>query len=553
VRDGLVEEVPIFLKSSWLRLFLLLLAPAAAYSQNARFDNMVTGPRGPIANATVAVCTQPANTSTTPCSTLASLVTTAAGGTAAPNPFTTDSLGNYHFYSTPGFYTIQIYGPQIPTPIVMMDMTVGTVLQNLSGQATFTPAAATKGMTMFPVGTVNAGRGSIQAGTTFGPAHMIAQGTPNWRAAWSVEQVSTDTTACDWSLQAIMHVGVGSWTANGPCNAKGALYATAERPATFTSGNVVEAANFVLDYGYFNGGTPVNTPSENLELDTNNHSGADAPDLSSLYTGLTIDSGGPNSPGTAIWLGNSNGIGQWKTGILVSDFASTGISISNTAAPTGTNPAAIRFTPYANTPTFYELLGLNTGATSRVFSVDQTGNAKWNTVGIGGDPTGLANKPLITFGSNADLAMIETDNAAAGGGNWQILSEATGSGGGAGNLCFFNGSRRGCVNGTASGGAAPLTQTIASGTATLATAAIASGACAPAISPSAAGVLATDAITWSFSTDPHTTVGYGASATGSLYILQFPTAGAVNFLVCNSTGASITPGAALVLNWRVTR
>jgi hypothetical protein len=105
-------------------LWLLLLFPCAVRAQDYRYDNVVIGPRGPDPSADVAVCTQPANTSTQPCSPLATIFST-AGGAAQANPLTTDSLGNYHFYAAPGVYTIQIYGPQVTTPIVMTDIAVG--------------------------------------------------------------------------------------------------------------------------------------------------------------------------------------------------------------------------------------------------------------------------------------------------------------------------------------------------------------------------------------------------------------------------------------------
>jgi len=117
-----------------LQLALLLLSCAAiAQSQGVRYDNISLARGGfPAAGVTVAVCTQPANVTTTPCSTLATLYTdttksTACSGVLLPppstpsqpcsNPFLTDGLGNYHFYVTPGTYTIQIYGSGITTQV----------------------------------------------------------------------------------------------------------------------------------------------------------------------------------------------------------------------------------------------------------------------------------------------------------------------------------------------------------------------------------------------------------------------------------------------------
>lgn len=63
---------------------LLLLLPSAAFAQSVRYQGQVIGSRGfPLGNQNVAVCTQPANTGTTPCSPLATLATstgTTSGG-----------------------------------------------------------------------------------------------------------------------------------------------------------------------------------------------------------------------------------------------------------------------------------------------------------------------------------------------------------------------------------------------------------------------------------------------------------------------------------------
>jgi hypothetical protein len=94
---------------------------------------------------------------------------------------------------------------------------------------------------------------------------------------------------------------------------------------------------------------------------------------------------------------------------------------------------------------------------------------------------------------------------------------------------------------------------IASGTAAMNTGAVASGACETVVTVSATGVATTDTITVGFNGDPTAVTGYGASSTGAvLSIYPYPTSGNVNFKVCNSTSASITPGA-LTLNWRVVR
>jgi|SRR5579859_1287870 len=93
--------------------------------------------------------------------------------------------------------------------------------------------------------------------------------------------------------------------------------------------------------------------------------------------------------------------------------------------------------------------------------------------------------------------------------------------------------------------------TIAAGTSALGTGSISSGACASVVTTTATGTLTTDPITATPNADIHGVTGYGAT-TGLLTVYAYPTADNVNFLVCNWTGSSITPGA-VTLNWTVVR
>jgi len=105
---------------------LLFFLPSLAVAQSVRYQSIALGPKGtPLSFQNVAVCTQPANTTTTPCSPLATLATSANTTSGGANPTTTDINGNFFFYAAPGVYTIQIYGPQIATPYVQPDISVG--------------------------------------------------------------------------------------------------------------------------------------------------------------------------------------------------------------------------------------------------------------------------------------------------------------------------------------------------------------------------------------------------------------------------------------------
>lgn len=107
------------------------------------------------------------------------------------------------------------------------------------------------------------------------------------------------------------------------------------------------------------------------------------------------------------------------------------------------------------------------------------------------------------------------------------------------------------------GNNATVPQLVARGTVTLGTSAITSGSCAGAVAGTAsagnvANILATDTVDSSFNGDPTGIVGFQPVLTGLLVIFVYPTAGAANFKVCNTTAASVTPGA-VTLNWKVVR
>lgn len=82
----------------------------------------------------------------------------------------------------------------------------------------------------------------------------------------------------------------------------------------------------------------------------------------------------------------------------------------------------------------------------------------------------------------------------------------------------------------------------------LGTTAIAAGACAPVITASAIGLInVNDVVSWTFSGAPDP-----AYTTGGLRVVTYVVANSANFVVCNSTAASVTPGATSI-NWRVAR
>ena len=93
--------------------------------------------------------------------------------------------------------------------------------------------------------------------------------------------------------------------------------------------------------------------------------------------------------------------------------------------------------------------------------------------------------------------------------------------------------------------------TVASGTQALGTTEIADSACATVITIAAPGVLTTDVVDIGYNSTPVGKTGYDPTA-AELTIRAFPGTDEVNILVCNNTGAAVTPDA-MTINYKVTR
>jgi hypothetical protein len=93
--------------------------------------------------------------------------------------------------------------------------------------------------------------------------------------------------------------------------------------------------------------------------------------------------------------------------------------------------------------------------------------------------------------------------------------------------------------------------TIASGATAMGETEIGENACATVVTVTATGVLATDVISFTPNASIKAVTGYAPA--GTLSIVAYPTAGNVNFDVCNKDQTNhVTPGA-VTLNWRVSR
>lgn len=145
-------------------LICLLGVALGASAQGYRYQNVIQGPRGHLANVPVAVCSQPATISSAPCSPLATLYTdstdtVACNGTnGCSNPLTSDGYGNVLFYAAPGKYTIQYYGPQFSAPIAYQDIVLPCDPSNCSLTGTVTlPGLILNGSTITASEPVQAG------------------------------------------------------------------------------------------------------------------------------------------------------------------------------------------------------------------------------------------------------------------------------------------------------------------------------------------------------------------------------------------------------------
>jgi len=97
-----------------LALFAIALFSGRADAQGTRKDDIVFNAQGrPMAGASVRVCTSAATGQ--PCTPLAQIYSDPALTQALANPTSTDGLGNYNFYASPGRYMIEIGGPGITT------------------------------------------------------------------------------------------------------------------------------------------------------------------------------------------------------------------------------------------------------------------------------------------------------------------------------------------------------------------------------------------------------------------------------------------------------
>jgi hypothetical protein len=227
------------LKSIGLTLLCATLFAATAITaaaQGSRKDDVVYGPTGrPMAGASVAICTEPATTTTAPCSPLASLYSNSALTESLANPLSTDGLGNYFFYAAPGKYTIQIYGPGITTRVLP-----DVILPSDPSAPTFTSVTTTSGISAFSLslaGNLAVSGSTAVAGTlTVGGVPITGGGGGNLAAnnAWSGNNSFKGP---------IPYWDVTAWGASGSNATATGSSISLSTPTTITLGSAQDFAN----------------------------------------------------------------------------------------------------------------------------------------------------------------------------------------------------------------------------------------------------------------------------------------------------------------------
>jgi hypothetical protein len=192
-----------------------------------RFDGSITdsGTGVALQGIDVYVCTQPAVTTTTPPSPLASLFSDSAGTVPLANPVVTDGFGNFFFYAATASYTLVYYDPQgrMPTQI-FPDQSVVT-----QGGGSLTSVALTMPAEFSVAGSPITSTGTLAVTKTNQNANLVYAGPSSGSAAAPAFRalVSADVPAGVGSVTSVTLAGVfgalftGSITGTNPITSTG--------------------------------------------------------------------------------------------------------------------------------------------------------------------------------------------------------------------------------------------------------------------------------------------------------------------------------------------
>jgi hypothetical protein len=306
-----------------------LLCAATTWAQGSRRDDVVFGPSGhPMAGATVTVCTTSATG--TPCSPLAQLFTDATLTVPASNPFLSDSLGNFHFYATPGRYQVQISGPGIVGTITYPDV----ILPNDPSSPSFnsvTASGAISALTLSLGGNLTVG-GSA---TVNGSLTVAGGPVPSTAAAnnWSAPQ--------SFSADAYFRSGVPWYDVKAFC----ASGSTQQTTGTISQNSTSLALASAIDFANCPAGS--GQSGEGVYV---YHAGA--PSTMAAPTGLTVTATGATGSTTYSYqVSTVDALGGQSA-------ATAAVTITNgNATLSSTNYNLICWTPPANATGIYVIYG----------------------------------------------------------------------------------------------------------------------------------------------------------------------------------------------------
>jgi hypothetical protein len=511
----------------------------------------------PLPQATITVCYYPASFPAPglPCTNLAQLYANATTATPAPSQFAADTQGNFFFWAPIGYYQFTI--TSVPGNVTTGPYSV--VISPGSG-------GGGGGGAVFPFpGLVYATSNS--AGTVATSSQIVAAVNNLPVTQFLPALLPTATTS---SLGLVQPDGVSV-----TINSQGVISSV---PPNVT----IPATSFVLKgTGVANvataaaPGTDYVIPSGSITGTSSNLSGTPTLPNGTAATTQTTGDNSSKIATDAFVLANSSGSPSFSTiaagtnpnALLVSGtLGVTGPGkINSTSVNSNTFPASGGFTQ-GGIPYFSSTTAVSSSGGLTQYGVVLGGGASSSPTSTGADANPLhvllAGSPP-TFGA-ITASMVPTLNQNTTGTAANLLG-CTPVPSVAGSVCIYNGSGWALLQGN-NVGTSSLTEnssgvpswspvgtaTIASGTAAMPTTLITSPNCSSAVTVTATGVVTTDRIIYTPNSDPTSTTGYAPSSTGSLYIWAYPTAGNVNFKLCNQTGASVTPGA-LALNWSVVR
>jgi hypothetical protein len=542
---------------------LFFLFASTAFAQNAQRISWIAAPDGrAMSGQTISVClyvsssyTNGVYTGPVPCTPTVTLFADVLLAVPITPPFLTNSQGVYSYWVTPGNYTECVTGPNVTG--ICYALTLGGGGSGSGGTVTNLSGAFTAGQPIIASGITT-------ADVKNGPINL-AGGAPYVTGVLPVTNFCASTGASSTTFCR----GDGTWASppgtgtivsvNGTNLGSLNLNGTAPSPDSgfLACSFKFSGSNTILECPFGNSSTTFlagngNALTTSAVAFTPPQCGGGTPLMTGMQANFTPNCTAAGSgPGTgtqfavATWattstLGSINCqvSGQILTGVNGASPACGSVGIPPRINAGGTDTAPVCDSGTTTGDRAKRVIETNGTATAVTISDTSasgcTGNLPFTLI------AGAAGTITATRSGSNTFTIINGNSVTTSATTFKLTSGQTAQ------LTGDNSSIWYVVENI--GG----TQTIASGTAALGTGAISSATCATVVTVSATGVAATDDIMADFNASPIAVTGYVPSASGMLTIIKYPTANNVNFLVCNNTSSSITPGA-ITLNWRVVR